>query len=414
LGAALDMNYPADAEAFRTEVRKVLAEELPADWRGIGAIRAEAATEEFVARWRAVLHRRGLLGVTWPVEYGGRGLSQLHQVVLVEELTRAGLPFGRQPLEATGLKMLGNTLLRWGTDEQKTRYLPGLLSGEIRFCQGFSEPSAGSDLASVRTRARLVDGDGEAGGEWIINGQKIWTSGATRCTHIFTLVRTDPDAPKHRGLSFLLVPLAQPGVEVRPIRHMGGGREFCEVFFTDAKTGVGEVVGQVNRGWAVSKTLLVYERGEEAATNPILFRAEFERLAELARRTGAIKDPVLRQRLAATFTRVEVMRYIGYRILTDVLDGKEMSAAASVSKLYWSEYHRQATQLALDIEGLAGLIPAGKGPSRSSRADDPGSDPASSNAWWQVSLNARAGTIYAGTSEVQRNIIAEQVLGLPR
>ena len=408
------MTYPAEAEAFRTEVRKVLAEELPADWRGIGAIPAEAATKEFVARWRAVLHRRGLLGITWPVEYGGRGLSQLHQVVLVEELTRAGLPFGRQPLEATGLKMLGNTLLRWGTDAQKARYLPGLLSGEIRFCQGFSEPSAGSDLASVRTRARLVDGDGAAGGEWVINGQKIWTSGATRCTHIFTLVRTDPDAPKHRGLSFLLVPLAQPGVEVRPIRHMAGGREFCEVFFTDAKTGADEIVGQVNGGWAVSKTLLVYERGEEAATNPVLFRAEFERLAELARRTGAIKDPVLRQRLGAAFARVEVMRFIGYRILTDVLDGKEMSAAASVSKLYWSEYHRQATQLALDIEGLAGLIPAGKGPSRSSRADDPGSDPASSNAWWQVSLNARAGTIYAGTSEVQRNIIAEQVLGLPR
>jgi alkylation response protein AidB-like acyl-CoA dehydrogenase len=421
------MTYPAEAEAFRTEVRKVLAEELPADWRGIGAIPAEAATKEFVARWRAVLHRRGLLGITWPVEYGGRGLSQLHQVVLVEELTRAGLPFGRQPLEATGLKMLGNTLLRWGTDAQKARYLPGLLSGEIRFCQGFSEPSAGSDLASVRTRARRVQGEGpggtvggsppcgeEAGGEWVINGQKIWTSAAMHSTHIFTLVRTDPDAPKHRGLTFLLVPLAQPGVEVRPIRHMAGGREFCEVFFTDARTGADEVVGQVNGGWAVSKTLLTLERGEEAAINPILFRAEFERLAELARRTGAIKDPVIRQRLGRAFARVEVMRYIGYRILTDVLDGKEMSSAASVSKLYWSEYHRQVTQLALDIEGLAGLIPAGKGPSRSSRADDPGSDPASSNAWWQVSLNARAGTIYAGTSEVQRNIIAEQVLGLPR
>src|ERR1700744_4325442 len=402
------MIYPAEAEAFRTEVRKILAEELPADWRGIGAIPAEAATEEFVARWRAVLHRRGLLGITWPVEYGGRGLSQLHQVVLVEELTRAGVPFGRQPLEATGLKMLGNTLLRWGTDEQKARYLPGLLSGQIRFCQGFSEPSAGPHLASGRTHAH------QGNGVWAINGKKIGTSGATRCTEIFTMVRTDPDAPKHRGLTFLLVSLAQPGVEVRPIRHMAGGREFCEVFFTDAKTGADEIVGQVNGGWAVSKTLLVYERGEEAATNPVLFRAEFERLAELARRTGAINDPGLRQRLGAAFARVEVMRFIGYRILTDVLDGKEMSAAASVSKLYWSEYHRQATQLALDIEGLAGLIPAGKGPSRSSRADDPGSDPASSNAWWQVSLNARAGTIYAGTSEVQRNIIAEQVLGLPR
>jgi alkylation response protein AidB-like acyl-CoA dehydrogenase len=402
------MTYPAEAEEFRAEVREILAEELPADWQGIGAIPTEADTTEFVLRWRAVLHRRGLLGVTWPAEYGGRGLSQLHQVVLVEELTRAGLPFGRQPLEATGLKMLGNTLLRWGTDEQKANYLPGLLSGEIRFCQGFSEPSAGSDLASVRTRARLEEG------EWVINGQKIWTSGAMHCTHIFVLARTDPDAPKHRGLSFLLVPLRQPGIEVRPIRHMAGGREFCEIFFTDAKTGADEVVGGVNDGWTVSKTLLVLERGEEAAVNPILFRGEFERLAELARRTGAIKDPVTRQRIAAAYARVEVMRFIGYRILTDVLDGKEVSTAASVSKLYWSEYHREVTQLALDIEGLAGLIPAGKGPSRASRADDPGSDPVSSNAWWQVSLNARAGTIYAGTSEVQRNIIAEGVLGLPR
>src|ERR1700744_1007325 len=284
------MIYPAEAEAFRTEVRKILAEELPADWRGIGAIPAEAATEEFVARWRAVLHRRGLLGITWPVEYGGRGLSQLHQVVLVEELTRAGVPFGRQPLAATGLKMLGNTLLRGGTDEQKARYLPGLLSGEIRFCQGFYEPSAGSDLASVRTRARLEQG------EWVIDGQKIWTSGATRCTHIFTLVRTDPDAPKHRGLTFLLVPLGQPGVEVRPIRHMAGGRGVCEVFFTDARTGAGEVVGQVNGGWAVSKTLLTLERGEEAATNPILFLAEVERRGAVARRAGGGQGPRGRQR----------------------------------------------------------------------------------------------------------------------
>ena len=400
------MTYPAEAEEFRAEVRAMLAEELPADWGGIGAIATEAQAAEFVLRWRAVLHRRGLLGITWPAEYGGRGLSQLHQVVLVEELTRAGLPFGRQPLEATGLKMLGNTLLRWGTAEQKAKYLPGLLSGEIRFCQGFSA-SAGSDLASVRTRARLEEG------EWVINGQKTWTSGAMHCTHIFMLARTDPDAPKHRGLSFLLVPLRQPGIEVRPIRHMAGGREFCEIFLTDARTGAGEVVGGVNGGWAVAKTLLVLERGEEAAVNPILFRAEFERLAELARRTGAIKDPVIRQRIAVAYARVEVMRFIGYRILTDVLEGKEVSTAASVSKLYWSEYHRRVTELALDVEGLAGLVPAGRR-RRALRADDPGSDPASSSAWWQVSLNARAGTIYAGTSEVQRNIIAEGVLGLPR
>jgi len=404
----VDITYPAELEEFRDEVRAVLAEELPPGWRGIGAIPDAASTHDFVRDWRRTLHRRGLLAVAWPVEYGGRGLTKLHQVVLVEELTRAGVPFGEVPQDSTGLKMLGNTLLRWGTEQQKAEFLPGLLSGEERWCQGFSEPGAGSDLASVSTRARL-DGD-----EWVVDGQKIWTSGADRSTGIFVLARTDPSARKHEGLSFLLVPLDQPGVDVRTIRHMAGGREFCEVFFTGARTRRDLVVGEPGGGWAVARTLLTFERGEEAATNPLLFRAEVDRLVELARRTGRAADPVLRQRIARCHARVEVMRYLGYRILTAVLSGEEMGHAASVSKLYWSEYHREVTQLALDVEGLDGLIPVGKGPSRPMRADDPGADPASSNSWWQVSLNARAGTIYAGTSEVQRTILAERALGLPR
>ncbi|HVV08165.1 acyl-CoA dehydrogenase family protein [Amycolatopsis sp.] len=404
----MDTTYPAGAEEFRAEVRAVLAEELPPGWRGIGAIPDARATKEFVRSWRRTLYRRGLLGVAWPQRYGGRGLSTLHQVVLVEELTLAGLPFGEQPQDSTGLKMLGNTLLRWGTEAQQAEFLPGLLSGEQRWCQGFSEPGAGSDLASVSTRARL-EGD-----EWVVDGQKIWTSGADTCTGIFVLARTDPAAPKHRGLSFLLVPMDQPGVEVRPIRHMAGGREFCEVFFTGARTRRDLVVGEPGQGWQVAKTLLTFERGEEAATNPILFRAELDRLTELARLTGRAGDPVMRQRIAWCYARVEVMRYLGYRILTGVLSGEEIGHAASVSKLYWSEYHRVVTQLALDLLGLDGLALTGKAPSRHMRADDPGADPASSNSWWQVSLNARAGTIYAGTSEVQRTILAEQVLGLPR
>lgn len=404
----MDITYPAELEEFRDEVRAVLAEELPQGWQGVGAIPDAKATHEFVQQWRRTLHRRGLLAVAWPVEYGGRGLTKLHQVVLVEELTRAGVPFGAVPQDSTGLKMLGNTLLRWGTEKQKAEFLPGLLSGDERWCQGFSEPGAGSDLASVTTRARL-DGD-----EWVVDGQKIWTSGADRSTGIFVLARTEPDARKHEGLSFLLVPLDQPGVDVRTIRHMAGGREFCEVFFTGARTRRDMVVGPVGAGWSVARTLLTFERGEEAATNPLLFRAEIDRLVELARRTGRAGDAVLRQRIARCYARVEVMRYLGYRILTDVLSGEEMGHAASVSKLFWSEYHREVTQLALDVEGLDGLIPVGKGPSRPMRADDPGADPASSNSWWQVSLNARAGTIYAGTSEVQRTILAERALGLPR
>jgi alkylation response protein AidB-like acyl-CoA dehydrogenase len=404
----VDIAYPADVEAFREEVREVLAEELPEDWAGIGAIPDMDATRTFVSEWRKTLYRRGLLGVAWPREYGGRGLSALHQVALVEELTRAGLPFGEQPADATGVKMLGNTLLRYGTPEQKARLLPGLLSGQERYCQGFSEPGAGSDLASVRTRAWL-EGD-----EWVIDGQKIWTSGAQRATGVFVLARTEPDALKHKGLSFLLVELDQPGIEIRPIRHMAGGAEFCEVFFTGARTPAASIVGGRGDGWAVARTLLTFERGEEAATNPVLFRAEVERLLELARRHGKAGDPVIRQRLAWCYGRVEVMRYLGYRILTSVLSGEEIGHAASVSKLFWSEYHREATQLALDIEGLSGLVPTGKAPTRPFRADDAGADPSSTNSWWQVSLNARSGTIYAGTSEVQRTIIAEQALGLPR
>ena len=404
----MDTTYPADVEDFRDEVRKVLAEELPEGWSGPGAIPDAEATTAFVKQWRATLHRRGLLGVAWPVEYGGRGLSKLHQVVLVEELTKAGVPFGEQPADSTGVKMLGNTLLQYGTAEQKAAILPGLLSGEQRWCQGFSEPGAGSDLASARTKA-VLDGD-----EWVIDGQKIWTSGAQTSTGIFLLARTNPDVAKHRGLSFLLVPLDQPAIEVRPIKHMAGGSEFCEVFFTGARTHKDNVVGAVHGGWDVARTLLTFERGEEAATNPLLFRAELERIRELVRRTGRGDDPVVRQRLAWCFARVEIMRYLGYRILTEVLSGAEMGAAASVSKLYWSEYHRIATQFAMDVQGLQGLDLVGKAPTRHFRADEPGSDPASTRGWWEVSLNARAGTIYAGTSEVQRNILAEAALGLPR
>lgn len=404
----MDIDYSDEVEAFRREVQQVLAEELPEGWLGTKSIEGEAETRAFLEDWRATMFRRGLLGLAWPVEYGGRGLTALHQVVLVEELAKAGLPNGIQPQDSTGLNMLGNTLLRYGTEQQKRLLLPGLLSGEQRWCQGFSEPGAGSDLAAVATRARC-----DARG-WVIDGQKMWTSGATNATGIFVLARTDAAAAKHRGLSFLLVSLNQPGVTVRPIRHMTGGTDFCEVFFEKARARQEMVVGEPGQGWQVATTLLTYERGVEAATNPVHFRAELDRLVLLARQTGRWSNPVIQQRLARCHVRVEAMRYLGYRILSDTLAGIELGHAASVSKLYWSEYHREVTQLALDIQGLDGLALSGKGPSRPMRTDDPGADPASSNSWWQVSLNARAGTIYAGTSEVQRNIIAERALGLPR
>ena len=402
----MDVSYPAEAESFRAEVQTVLAQELPPGWPGIGAIAARQDAERFASRWRQVLYRRGLLGITWPAEYGGCGLSRLHQVVLMEELARAGVPFGEHT-DLFGIKMLGSTLLRWGNPEQKARFLPRILSGEDRWCQGFSEPGAGSDLASLTTRARL---DGE---EWVIDGQKVWTSVAHRANWIFLLARTDPQARGHRGISFLLCPLEAPGIEIRPIRQLTGDSDFNEVFFTGARTPADLVVGAPGEGWQVAMTLLGHERGEEAATNPILFRAELDRLLALAAEHGRDHDPLIRQRLAWCYARVEIMRYLGYRILTQALSGSELGAAASVAKLYWSGYHVAATELALDIQGLDGLVPEGRGPLRAVRTDDPGA-PNSSGSWLGAFLNARAGTIYAGTSEVQRNILAETVLGLPK
>ncbi len=401
----MDISYPPEAEEFRAEVAEFLAGRLPADWAGIGALDEEPAWE-FAREWRALLAERGYLSLAWPREYGGRGLTKLHQVVLMEELARAGVPFGL-PHDTFGVKMLANTLLLWGTEEQKAHFLPRILRGDDVWCQGYSEPGAGSDLASLTTRADL-DGD-----EWVINGQKVWTSGAHHSDWIFVLARTDQRASQHRGISFLLVPLDQPGVEVRPFRMASGQMHFNEVFFTDARTRADLVVGGVNNGWTVAQSLLGYERGEEAATNPILFKAELERLIELARLHGRDRDPVIRQRIAWCWSKVEIMRHLGYRILTGWLKGTPPGPESSIAKLYWSEYHLKVTELAMDIMGMHGQVPVGRPPLRTYRTDDPGA--ANSSASWSTTyLIARSGTIYAGTSQVQRNILAEKVLGLPR
>ena len=230
---------------------------------------------------------------------------------------------------------------------------------------------------------------------------------------IFVLARSDPEATKHRGLSFFLVPLDQPGIEVRPLKTMGGPADFNAIFFDGALTSADNVVGEVNGGWAVAQSLLGLERGDEAATNPVLFRAEFDRLVEMARQLGRDQDPVIRDRLAAAFVRVETMRFLGYRILTGVLSTGVIGPEASISKLYWSEYHREVTRLAVDVLGARALVLEGRPPLRVYRADDPGA-PNSSASWVGALYNGVADTIYAGTSEVQRNILAESVLGLPR
>lgn len=398
--------YAPEAEAFREKIQAFLAEQLPAGWRGIGALDHDAAGR-FTEDWRRTLHEHGLLGLSWPREYGGAGMSALEQVIVAEEFARAGVPTGG-PNDVFSIQMVGNTILQWGTEEQKRRFLPRILSGEDRWCQGYSEPNAGSDLANLGTRA-VLDGD-----EWVVNGQKIWTSAGHLANWIFVLCRTDPAAPKHKGITFLLCPMDQPGIEVRPIRMISGESEFNEVFFTDARTARENVVGEVNGGWAVAMTLLGYERGEAAAVMPIRFRDELDRLIELARVTGRAADPVVRQRLAWAHSKVEIMRWNGQRVLTRFLAGEHPGPESSTFKLYWSEYHKAVTELGVDICGAAALAPTGRRPSSAFQTDDPGAPATSVASWTTTFLNARAESIYAGTSQVQRNILGELVLGLPK
>ncbi|MFP5326765.1 MAG: acyl-CoA dehydrogenase [Acidimicrobiia bacterium] len=402
----MDVRYPPEAEAYREKVQAFLAEHLPADWKGIGALAHGDEYDRFAEEWRAILHENGYLAVAWPTEYGGAGLSPLEQVIVAEEFAKAGVPSGGSN-DVFGIQMVGNTIIQWGTEEQKRHFLPRILSGEDKWCQGYSEPNAGSDLGNLGCRAEL-DGD-----EWVINGQKIWTSAGHLANWIFVLTRTDPEVPKHKGITFLLCPMDQPGVEVRPIKMIGGESEFNEVFFTDARTPKENVVGEVNGGWAVAMTLLGYERGEAAATLPIRFRTELDRLVELAKKFGKADDPAIRQRLAWAYSKVEIMRFLGMRALTAWLAGGHPGPEASISKLNWSEYHRLSTELAMDIMGMHALVPAGRPPSSAFQTDDPGA-PNDTASWVGTFLNSRAGTIYAGTSQIQRNIIGEMVLGLPK
>jgi alkylation response protein AidB-like acyl-CoA dehydrogenase len=404
-GDAVNPEYSEEAEAFRGEIRGFLAANLPPDWAGLGAQDTPDA-DVFTERWRGLLGRSGYLTPAWPTEYGGAGLSKLQQVILVEEFTRAGVPTNGAN-DNFSIKMIGGLLLDLGTPEQKGHFLPRIVSGEDRWCQGFSEPGSGSDLASIRTSAQ------RDGGEWVIDGQKIWTSEATGANWIFMLARTDPDAARHRGISMLLVPLDQPGIEVRPITMASGSRAFNEVFFTGARTSTDNVVLGVNEGWQAAMTLLGLERGDEAATNPILFRAEVDRLIALVHERGLTGDEVVRDQVARAYTKAEIMGYLGKRILTGWLRGDPPGVEASVSKLYWSEHHREVTDLAMTLLGPAAMVPQGRPPLRHFRTDDPGA-PNSTASWSHTWLTAISGTIYAGTSEVQRNILAESALGLPR
>lgn len=401
----MDVEYPPEAEAFRTRIRAFLAEHLPAGWSGGGALEPEERSA-FAHQWRAILAEHGLIAVSWPKEYGGAGLSVIDQVVLAEEFARACAP---EPPENDrfGIELMGNTLIAVGSEAQKRHFLPRILSGEDRWCQGFSEPEAGSDLASVRTRA-VLDGD-----EWVINGQKIWTSAGPAANWIFVLARTDPGAPKHKGLSLVLVPMDQSGVEVRPIVNAAGHASFSEVFLTDARTPADNVLGGVGGGWSTAMTLLGFERGSQVTTAAIDFGRDLARLRELAAERGLHTVPQIRDELAWCYSRVQIMRYQGYRGLTLLLDGGRPGSDAAISKVMWSEYFRRHTELAVEILGLETLGPEGPGNGEALIVPEAGT-PNTASCWLDELLYARAATIYAGSSQIQRNVIGERLLGLPK
>ena len=399
-------SYPESAESFRANVCSFLSRHLPAGWSGLGAL-PTVGQQRFISEWRKVLHDNKLLAVNWPAVYGGAGLTSLEQLVLAEEFTRAGVPQG-DVNDNNGIQLLGTTLLKFGTEEQKAYYLPRVLSQEHVWCQGFSEPGAGSDLASVRTFA-VRDG-----GEWVINGQKIWTSYGHLANQMFVLCRTDKSVERHRGLSFLLCPMDQPGVTVRPLKTLTGEQDFNEVFFDNARCPAANIVGEVNGGWRVAMTLLGFERGEAAATLPMKFAKDLQRLVELAKRYGRTHDDVIRQRLAICAEGVEQMRSMGMSAVSKWLKGHDIGAESSIHKLFWSEWLQQTTELAMDIMGSDGVAPQGDGLQGMSFPAAEAGTPNTTGAWVDYFLRARAATIYAGSSEIQRSIIGERILGLPK
>jgi alkylation response protein AidB-like acyl-CoA dehydrogenase len=381
--------FQADPEQFRRVVRDWLAGAMSGEFgtlRGAGGPGREH--EAFAERlaWDRHLAAAGWTCLGWPEEHGGRGAPLANQVVFHEEYARADAP---ARVNHFGEELLGPTLIAFGTPAQQQRFLPGIVAVRELWCQGYSEPGAGSDLAAVRTRATL---DGEA---WVIDGQKVWTSLAHVAHWCFLLARTDPDQQRHRGLSYLLVPMDQPGVEVRPIRQLTGTSEFNEVFLTGARTDADLVVGAVGDGWRVALGTLAMERGVATLGQQVGFRRELAALVELARRTGVLADPVLRDKLVRTRIGLEVMQAHARRTL-----GSDAPGAASVSKLVWAAWHRGLGELAMDVLGAGSLVARG--------------EPYDLDRWQRLFLFSRADTIYGGSDEVQRTILAERVLGLPR
>jgi alkylation response protein AidB-like acyl-CoA dehydrogenase len=390
----MDLRFDEADEAFRREVAGWLAANLTGEFAelvGAGGPGREDGHIEARKAWERRLGRDGWIGLGWPEEDGGRGLSWERQVIFYEEYARAGAP-GR--IGHIGEQLLGPTLLMFGTPAQKKRFLPGILDGTQLWCQGYSEPGAGSDLAAVSTRAVLRDG------EWHIDGQKVWTSLATEADWCFVLARTDPGSVRHRGLSYLLVSMDQPGIDVRPIVQITGTSEFNEVFFDDARAAEADVVGAPGEGWKVAMGTLAVERGVSTFGQQMGFAREFDEVLAAARASGAADDPVIADRLLDAWIDLQVLRYTAVMTL-GAPAGTTPGAEANVAKLMWAPWHQRLGELAVDVLGAAGTVAAGFGDGELTPAQ-------------QLFLFTRSDTIYGGSNEVQRNVIAQRMLGLPR
>jgi len=393
----MDLNLTPSEQSFREEFRAWLKANIPSDWDASGFDDSEHRFE-YLRAWQKKMYEAGWVGISWPKEYGGRGATLMEQTIFIEEMARAAAP----PLiNVLGLSLLGPTLIAYGTEEQKQRFLQNILSADEIWCQGYSEPNAGSDLASLRTEA-VLDGD-----HFIVNGQKTWTSFGHYADWCFAVVRTDPDAAKHKGLTYMLIDMRSPGVKVRPLKQMTGESEFNEVFFQNVRVPVENVVGKVNGGWEISIATLMFERGTLGASLQITFKRQIERLIELSRRIDhngrpASEDSAIRQKLAQIYTEIEIFRLNQMRTLTRMARTGVPGPEGSIQKIFWSEMNQRMQQVAMEILG-----PFGQLTRESEYAVDHGQ-------WAHAYLRSRGNTIEAGTSEIQRNIIGHFVLGLPK
>ncbi|MGN6759518.1 MAG: acyl-CoA dehydrogenase family protein [Thermomicrobiales bacterium] len=394
----MDLRPTPQDEAFRKQVQVWLAEHLP---------RQKLTTLDERKAWHRQLYAAGYLGMGWPREYGGQDARPMEQAIVGEEMARVKAP---APVNGLGIGIVGPTIIHHGTEAQKQRFIKKILTAEEIWCQLYSEPNSGSDLASLRTRAER-DGD-----VFVVNGQKVWTSGGMHSDWGLLLARTDPAAPKHQGISCFLVDMHAPGVTVRPLRQISGSEEFCEVFFDNVRVPAENQLGELNAGWRIAQTTLSYERGGNTLSRVSAQQAEFARLLEVARTLHhnghpAIEDPIIRQKLGQIYAEIEVLRYGSLRILSRLEQGQRPGPESSVAKVYYSELDKRIQELAQDILGPSGQLTTGL---PDELALTPGAAYGESGSWAYAFVWSRAGTIYAGSNEIQKNIIGERVLGLPK